>query len=331
MRVPSRSPSTWRLLVVASLAPGLSAAADDVPCVRVGPLTASARAIEERLAELPEFQRRSLAPLAEDIPHRFLDTVLVPELLLAAEARRRGLGDSPMAADAIRETLRRALVDDLRRELAAKNPVTAADIERYYTSNRERFERPQRLRVWRILVDDDAAARAVLAAARGVDGPRRWSELARERSRDKATAMRKGELGFIYPDGRTDVPTVRVDPALFAAAAEVRDGELVPEPVPEGKYLAVVWRRGTLPATHPPRSEVDPIIRGALERERLDREVRRLITSLRTKHLELGDPAALELVPSLPQPEAPALPPPVLSVVAPQTSGGPQPTDRGLR
>jgi peptidyl-prolyl cis-trans isomerase C len=41
---------------------------------------------------------------------------------------------------------------------------------------------------------------------------------------------------------------VRFDPVLFAAAARVKDGEMVGEPVKEGDAFAVVWRRGTLPA-----------------------------------------------------------------------------------
>jgi len=328
-----RSPwsARWFALALgAAAAPGL-AADGGAPCVRVGSLSATPADVAARLAALPSFQRRALAPTPEELTRRFVDTVLVPELLLTAEAERRHLAESPAAASSIREVLRAALVDAQSRELSARSPISDAEVARYYDAHRDQFQRPPRLRIWRILVDDPGRAAEVLTAVQGPGGPQRWSELARERSRDPTTAMRRGDLGFVRPDGTTDAPTVRVDPALYAAAEKVRDGELVPTPVPEGARLAVVWRRGSLAAVDEPMAAAAPRIRAALERERLDQAMRSLIAELRARHLTLGDEAALEALGRLPAPDALALPPPVLSAVAPARSGAPEPTDRGLR
>ncbi len=330
MRGPPRHVSAFCLLAGVVVAPSLAADAP-APCVRVGALSVSAAAVAERLAALPDYQRRALAPSPEELPRRFVETALVPELLLTAEAQRRRLAESSAATASVREVLRAALVEDLRRELRQRSPITDAEVERYYDAHRTRFQRPSRLRIWRILVANAAEAAEILAVARGPGGPQRWSDLARERSRDKSTAMRKGDLGFVRPDGTTDAPTVRVAPALYEAAARVPDGELVPEPVPEGTHLAVVWRRGSLAAVEEPLGVAAPRIRAALEREQLDQAVKRLVADLRASHLTLGDAAALEALPALPAPDVLGLPPPVLSAVAPARSGAPEPTDRGLR
>ena len=102
--------------------------------------------------------------------------------------------------------------------------------------------------MWRILTDDEALAKKILSESKGVDGIKRWSQFARDSSLDKATHLRNGDLGFIHADGNTDTPTLRVDPALFAAADKLRDGELAAEPIKEGTHFAVIWRRGSMKA-----------------------------------------------------------------------------------
>ena len=69
-------------------------------------------------------------------------------------------------------------------------------------------------------------------------------------------------------DGVSNEAGVRVDPTLVKAAGAVKDGELVPHPVPEGASFAVVWRRGTVPASKRTVEESSAQIRAALFRDR---------------------------------------------------------------
>jgi peptidyl-prolyl cis-trans isomerase C len=140
--------------------------------------------------------------------------------------------------------------------------------------------------------------------------------------------MRGGNLGFVFPDGRTDVPQVRVDPALYTAASRVKDGELVAEPVKEGDRFSVVWRRGTLPKTSRTVDDERARIREVLLRKRVDDAVQALLEQLRKKFLGSAEPDLLEG--PLPGEAAPGSAPPV-----PRASGSadpvPRQTDRGLR
>lgn len=276
-----------------------SALADDngLVVVRVGEATLTIAEVEARLARVPSFQLRALAETEALARHTYVDTVLVPEYLFSLEARRRGLGDAPAARDRILEVLRDAVLEDLEQTVQRSQPVSAREVEEYLASHREQWIVPKRIRLWRILVKSPDQAREIAAAAQGPKGVEAWSRSAREHSLDKATSMRKGDLGFVRPDGRTDVPTVRVDPALVAAADKVRDGEVVSEIIPEAGGYAVVWRRGSLPAEPASNDALSAEIREALERDRLQEALDKLLQELRSRRLPEVHPELLEQVP----------------------------------
>jgi peptidyl-prolyl cis-trans isomerase C len=148
--------------------------------------------------------------------------------------------------------------------------------------------------VTRILCGTRSEAAGVLADAKSSGTAQRWNDLAREHSLDKATSMRGGALGFLAQDGSSSEASVRVDPALFAAARKVKDGEFVPDPIEEGKGYAVIWRRGSTPAVHRTLEEESGAIRQVLVRRKLANAVKGLTDSLRSglkieEHPELVD------------------------------------------
>jgi peptidyl-prolyl cis-trans isomerase C len=268
--------------------------ADPKPIAHVGPAAISSDALTRRLRKIPDFQRAPLADTPDKLKRQVLETWLVPELLYAQEAERLKLEQRPSIQSRERELLREAMERELRAQSAAQNPVTSADIQGYFEANRGRFETPARVHVWRILTDDEALARKILAESKGVDGIKRWSQFARDSSLDKATHLRNGDLGFIHADGNTETPTLRVDPALFAAADKLRDGELAAEPIKEGTHWAVIWRRGSMKQSHRSLAQETGSIRQVLERQRLERARAELLATLRSKYLRASNEALLE-------------------------------------
>lgn len=273
---------------------GAAVAADEAPVVTVGETKLAGTELARRLSRVPEFQ---LARYADDplkARHAYVEQVIVPELLYAAEARQRKLEDSPALRDRVRDVLREAVERALREEAQTATPVTAEEIKAYYDSNRARFETPARVRIWRIVVPDEARAREIIAQAKGSDGPKRWSQLARDHSTDKATALRNGDLGFVRPDGTTDAPRVKVAPEIVAAASKLADGALMEEPVREGEQYAVVWRRGSMPESKRSLEQEEPSIRQLLQRRRAEDARARLLESLKKDGLKEQHPELLE-------------------------------------
>jgi peptidyl-prolyl cis-trans isomerase C len=323
----------WRrasvLVAVATIAMPARADAPDPVVIQVGTAQMTASEVGRRLEEMPAFQRRALGRTDAEIRRRFAEDVLVPELLFSQYAEQKKLASVPHVRLALREALSRALGDTFLDD-AANAQLTEDELRAYYDAHRDDYQKPERIRISRILVDDEALAKRIVTDASGIKGAELWKQLARDHSLDAATKLRGGMLGFVYPDGRTDVPQVAVDPALYAAAAKVKDGELVQTPVKEAGHLAVVWRRGSLPAVASSFAAEHDAIRDILAREKAERAFSALREELRQKDVKDVNPALLESLkdsPSEPSAAASGVPPPPLSSADPV----PRQTDRGLR
>lgn len=270
----------------------------DQVVVRAGDATITRAAIEARLTRTPPAQLKRLGNGSEPVAERVVDQWMIPEMLAMLEAERRGLDKTPRVADRVREILRQALEKSVRKQVSTEDPVKPEQIKAYYEANRSKYEQPARIRIWRILLPDEAAAKAVLETAKAAKRPATWSDLARERSLDKTTGMRQGDLGFVRADGTTDVPRMLVDAALFKAAEQVKDGELVPKPVAEGDKFAVVWRRGSLAASKRTLESESAAIRQLLERQRADAALEALREKLRKAHVAQEQPELLDSLPA---------------------------------
>lgn len=323
---PSARPWLAAFAVVAAATVARADGPDPV-VVTVGPVTMRASDVARRLAAMPAFQRATLGSTPGEIRKHFVETVLVPEMLDGASAEGRPLERSAPVQHQMRDALRRALIESVRKDALAAG-VPDAEVTAYYDAHRDDYRKPERIRIFRILLDDEILATKVLADARGLGGPERFSQLAREHSVDAATKLRSGALGFVFPDGRTDVPQLTVDPALYAAASKVRDGELCPSPVREGTHFAVVWRRGTLPALDRSLDGERLAITALLVRQRVDAAVKTLLEDLRKRDVRDENPALLDALP----PENPVPPSEERRPGAPRpVNPVPIPSERGLR
>lgn len=281
------------LLLFASIAPALEPQA---VVVKAGGSSIHGGEVAARLAKVPAFQLAEFGVDPAKARREFVDKVLVPELLYAKEAEAKKLDQQPAIQDRIREQLRQAMGEALRAETLAKKPVTAEEVRAYFETNKSRFNTPRRIRIWRILVGDEALAKRIIAESKGTDGPARWSAFAREHSLDKATHLRDGDLGFVRGDGSTDTPRVRVNAALFAAVDPLADGEILAEPLRDGPNFAVLWRRGSMAGVERSLEQEEASIRQVLERERLEKAQSELLSTLRTQHVSAVQENLLEYV-----------------------------------
>lgn len=289
------SRGTLGLCIAFTCALSTALAADASPViVRVGSAAMTADDVSRRLAALPTYQLARYGSTPEEQKKRFVQEVLVPEMLYGQEALARKLDASPNLRDKVREALRDSVDRGLREESLKAQPITPEEIKKYYDDNKARYETPKRIKIWRIQVPDEPAAKAIIALAKGTDGPKRWSEEARERSLDKATAQRSGDLGFVRPDGTTDVPRVQVDPAVFAAVDKVPDGTVVPTPLKEGEVYSVLWRRGSIEATKRTLEDESDSIRQLLERRRIETARQDLLKRLKGEQVKESHPELLQ-------------------------------------
>jgi peptidyl-prolyl cis-trans isomerase C len=263
--------------------------------VTVGSVEFRRSLVEARLAEFQPFQLASLGKTPDEVRRGYVERSLAPESLHDQEARRRGLHERPLVRMRIDDALRQALEASIRDRLVKESTIDDAAVKAYWEKHRNRYETPERVRLSRILVASEAEATALLKEVGDVPVVAKWTALARDKSLDKATHLREGNLGFVRPDGQTDAPRVRVDPALYTAAVAVKDGELVKAPVKEGERWAVIWRRGSLSRVERSAEHEAVTIRQILLREKLQAELDRLLKELRARQVSGVDDSQLDL------------------------------------
>lgn len=262
---------------------------------RVGSEVITAEELDRRLRSLPPYAIKDFGATPREVARNFLDRVMVRELVLTLGAIEAGFEKHPEIADRTRNILRGAVVDQIKKQQVA-DPITEETVRAYYEANKDRFVAPKRISVWRILVASEADARAIIAEMK--QGPsldvKKWNQLARDKSLDKMSAMKSGNIGFLNPDGTTPQPELKFESAIYDEAEKVQDGELVPEPVKEGGQWAVVWRKQAMRAVSRTVEMETSTIRSSILDERIRKAVNDLLGELRSQHLGETHPELVE-------------------------------------
>jgi peptidyl-prolyl cis-trans isomerase C len=249
----------------------------------VGPRTITLGELEDRLATVPRFQLSTFGTTPDAIRRKFLDDVIVQEVLLSLGAEDRHLDKELPTSYQLERARSNATLRVVRAQIGPAASIPMDDVKRYYEENRARYDSPERINVWRVLCQTKEEAAQVLDKAKKDPSLGNFSSLARDHSLDKATYMRGGNLGFLGPDGASNEAGLKVDPAVVKAAQTVKDGELVPSPVQEGEYFAVAWRRGTVGASRRSVDDVAAQIRDALWKAKKEQAEKKLIDDLRAR------------------------------------------------
>ncbi|WP_394694789.1 peptidylprolyl isomerase [Hyphobacterium sp.] len=152
---------------------------------------------------------------ADDSEYERIVEELIDQRLLAIEARRRGLQNSPEARRRIAAAEERILGNILLETVIAEQ-VTEEAAHRLYSEQTGLARPGEQIRARHILVDTRETADAIIGLAN--DG-RDFAELAVQYSTDIATRVQGGDLGYFSRDG--------VLPDIAALAFSSEEGEVV--------------------------------------------------------------------------------------------------------
>jgi peptidyl-prolyl cis-trans isomerase C len=312
MRTSSSVGARW--IVAASL--GLLAAAwegappraDTSPAggpvvARVGAVTITAADLERRLASVPGFQLRTFGATPADIKRAFLERVLVREALLSQGGVDRGLESRDDVKERSRGVLRSALLSKLRNEVLSSSHVDERDIKAYYEKNATKFHSPERYALWWIATRKRPEAEEIIADLKKDPSPKHWGDLARDKSIDGPTAFRRGDLGFVAPDGTTAEPGIKVSRAVLDAVEKLKDAEISPAPIQDGERWIVVWRKQTMRPVDRPMEIEAGSIKQLLMHMRNEAKIKEVVAALRKQYLGEHNPDLVDLFDITPQGE----------------------------
>jgi peptidyl-prolyl cis-trans isomerase C len=254
-----------------------------VVVARVGDRAITTGELEDRIAAVPRFQLSSFGTTPDAVRHKFLEQVIVPEVLYSLEAQAQHMDREFETSGHVMRAHANASWRAIQGEVGPSISISMDDVRAYYEANKTRYDTPERFQVWRILCKTREEAMAVLEAAKKDPTVPNFNALARDHSIDKATNQRGGNLGFVGLDGTSNEAGLHVEPGIVKAASQVRDGEIVPQPVPEGSAFAVIWHKGTIAAIRRPVEDVAPQIRDTLRKQREELAMKALVAKLRAK------------------------------------------------
>jgi peptidyl-prolyl cis-trans isomerase C len=217
---------------------------------------------EERLNNQSPYVRARYAALEQK--KEFLENLVKFEVL-AGEAKKQGLDRDPEVVRTMKQVMIQKLLKQRYDRLRAED-ITDAEVQKYFDSHQEEFNRPPEVRVSMILVADEATAKKVLADPRsqGLENLG-FRQLVSEYSIDPETKERGGDLRFFDANNR-ELPRELVD----ASFKLVNVGDVSPA-VKTQRGVAILKLTGQRRALVRMISEVSPQIRAKLFREKRQR------------------------------------------------------------
>lgn len=219
-----------------------------------------------RYPEFAAYLERNIGEPGSSLPSEVLSELFdqfLDERLLVKLAVERGVAEP--GADG-----RWAAMALLAADRRATEP-TADEVAAYYEKHRERFQRPERVRLRQILVEDRSEAEAALAA---IEGGAEFARVAAERSREPSAAF-GGDQGEL---ARGELPPVFAD-VIFALEPGQISG------IVEADYGFHIFQvMEVIPAHEVSLDEAAPEIRGELAHQAKKRRLDELVREARNRY-----------------------------------------------
>src|SRR3954468_1293553 len=278
---------------------------------KVGNETITAAEFKKRLDETSPFLRARYNTVERK--KEFLESLIRNELL-AQEAERQGLDKSP----AVREQMKRAMIQELiKKQLDEKlsgNDIPESELKGFYDAHIEDFVKPERARVYHILVaatdakDKAQARKKAETMLKDITERTKKGEVnafqavAMKESQDKTSAPMGGDLRFVSKDELTKSYSAE----LANAAFDLKGPGDVAGPIETPAGFEIVKMQVKTPSVNRSFDESKEGIRGRMARERRSKDYDDFIKKLREDgKVSIDDGELAKVVPS--EPVAPSM------------------------
>ncbi len=253
---------------------------------KVGDEVITADEVKHRLDETSPFLRARYNTL--DRKKEFLENMIRNELL-AQEAQKQGYDKSP----AVREQMKRAMIQELiRHQLDEKltgADIADADLKKFYDSHLDDFVKPERARVFHIVLaaktaqEKAEARKKAVALLKDIDAREKKGEVnafqvaAQKESKDQLSAPMGGDLRFLSKDELAKA----YSPELANAAFELKNPGDKAGPIETPAGIELVKLQVKTVALNRSFDESKDSIRGRMARERRSQEYDQWMKRLR--------------------------------------------------
>ncbi|RLC48429.1 MAG: hypothetical protein DRH70_01030 [Candidatus Coatesbacteria bacterium] len=217
---------------------------------RIGDVTITNADLDQEIASIPVYMQTKFKTKSGKIE---LLNKMVENELLAKAAVDAGLDKDPDIMRKIANARKKILQNEYyRTHLKEKVGVPEEKIKQYYEAHKDKYKTRARARVRMIVFSDKKAADKTLAELR--KEPKKFEQLARERSKDASTAGSGGLLGWVTEGGY--IRGLGKDPGVNQAIFALSEGQISNVIRTKRGTFVIVKVESLQPAAYRPLDEV---------------------------------------------------------------------------
>ena len=278
---------------------------------KVGSETITAAEFKKRLDETSPFLRARYNTVERK--KEFLESLIRNELL-AQEAQRQGLENTP----AVREQVKRAMIQELIKkqldERLAGNDIPDADLKAFYDTHIDDFVKPERARIYHILIaakdpkEKAAAHKHAETLFKDIQERTKKGEVnafqavAQKESKDATSAPMGGDLRFVSKEELTK----NYSAELANAAFDLKNAGDMSGPIDTPAGVELVKMQVKTPSVNRTFEESKEGIRGRIARERRSKDYDDFVKKLRDNgKVEIDEAELAKVMPTEAPPGTP--------------------------
>lgn len=217
---------------------------------RIGDITITESDLEQEISDIPVYMQTKFKTKSGKLE---LLNKMVENELLARAAEDAGLDKDPEVARKIEDSRKKILQNEYyRMHMKDRVGVPDSKIQEYYEANKDEYKTKARARVRIMILDNDAAAKKTLAELQA--NPEKFEQLAKERSKDEATAQSGGLLGWVTDGGY--IRGLGKDPDVNKAIFALTEGQMSDVVKTRKGEFAILKVESMEPETYRPLDEV---------------------------------------------------------------------------
>ena len=250
---------------------------------KVGDSTITVGDVTDQINRLsPYIRRRWSAP---EKRKEFLDNLIRVELL-SKEAERLGLGDSsPEVERVVNQVMIRLMIkNDLEKEIIPSE-IDEDTLKKTYEAEKDKYQRPPQVRASHIVLKTKAEAEKLIAElSKNKNDNRFFRTQAKELSIDESTKERGGDLGYFSETGDRHNEEDKIDPAIAAAAWQLKSvGDFAESPIETKSGFHVIKLTNKRPKLDRSFESVKRMIESRLLREKRKESLDKFVEDLKGK------------------------------------------------
>jgi peptidyl-prolyl cis-trans isomerase C len=220
--------------------------------------TVNGAPISERLVQSMLKQRSDLGREASaEARSGFIDR-LAMQLVVSQEAVKKGLDKAPEVLDQMDLIKQSVLVDAFVKDYFKSNPISDDALKAEYEKLKAQTGGTE-YKARHILVEKEADAKDIIAKLN--KNPKAFEALAKEKSKDSASKVNGGDLGWFDPRGMI--------PEFSAAVAKLAKGKFTEEPVKSQFGYHVILLEDTRPKQFQPLEQIKAQLTQQLQEQNL--------------------------------------------------------------